>query len=176
VVLRAFALVARHAVRYRGRPEVDEWLAQLCEEAIASVLREDGDAERRPLASGPREQVQDPWRDHGTAFAALARPLGLEPEAMGRACFAFNRLPPGERRAFFALVIAGRTLDDLARESGESATDVARRARRALDAILVGAQPAAPVRPAPPTESRAGASRRAIQDRTTSAHEGEERS
>jgi DNA-directed RNA polymerase specialized sigma24 family protein len=159
VLLRAFAIVARHAVTYRGRPDVDAWLAHLCEEAIASILREDGDAERRPAGPGT-----EPWlQAQGAAFAALARPLGLEPESMGRACLAFNRLPASERKAFFALVIAGRTLDELARESGETATDIARRARRALEAILAGAQPPATAQSAQPaaTQSPQPASARA---------------
>jgi DNA-directed RNA polymerase specialized sigma24 family protein len=156
VVLRTFALVARHALRYRGRPDVDVWIGTLAEEAIAALVREDNEAERRGLGGGHARGLDpkgpspsarsaatpphaDPGREHRTAFAALARPLGLEPRAMGRACLAFNRLPLPERRAFHALVIAGRTLDEIARESGESATDIARRARRALDAILVGA-------------------------------------
>jgi hypothetical protein len=128
---------------------VDVWIGGLADEAIAAVVREDNGAERRVLVHGkgaanatraPGAAPQsDPGREHGTAFAALARPLGLEPRAMGRACLAFNRLPLPERRAFHALVIAGRSLDEIARESGESATDIARRARRALDAILLGA-------------------------------------
>jgi DNA-directed RNA polymerase specialized sigma24 family protein len=160
VLLRTFALVSRHALRYRGRPEVDVWIRALAEDAIAAILREDNEVERRGLAHAPTPVPRgpvlrgvaapasrtagtaaqpEPGREQGSAFAALARPLGLEPRAMGRACLAFNRLPLPERRAFHALVIAGRTLDEIASESGESATDIARRARRALDAVLIGA-------------------------------------
>lgn len=131
VSLRCFALVARHSVRYRGRPELSEWLQMLAREAIATILRDDGEAEKRPVLPG-----LEPGRDHGEAFAALARPLGLDAEAMGRACLAFNRLPQADRSVFFALVIDGRSLDDLAKHADESAVDVARRARRALDALL----------------------------------------
>jgi hypothetical protein len=153
VLLRTFALVSRHALRYRGRPEVDVWIRALADEAITAILREDNEVERRgllqkgvvqkgtaPPARGAGAIAQPELvREQGGAFAALARPLGLEPRAMGRACLAFNRLPLPERRAFHALVIAGRTLDEIASESGESATDIARRARRALDAVLAGA-------------------------------------
>lgn len=150
VSLRCFALVARHAVRYRGRPELQEWLQILARESIAAILRDDGEAERRPVVLG-----HEPGREHGEAFAALAKPLGLEAEAMGRACLAFNRLVQADRAAFFALVIAGRTLDELARSSHEHATEIARRARRALDAILVAA--AAPTAEVPPqSDSRKG--------------------
>ncbi len=168
VVLRTFALIARHALHYRGRPEVDAWIRGLADDAIASLLREDAEAERRgpadrSSASSARvtEAPPDPesGREHGAAFAALARPLGLEPHAMGRACLAFNRLPQAERRAFHALVIAGRTLDEVARDSGESATDIARRARRALDAVLVGASAGGSVRPPGAVGPRAGIAR-----------------
>jgi DNA-directed RNA polymerase specialized sigma24 family protein len=173
ILLRTFALIARHALRYRGKPDVDAWIRSLADEAIASILREDAEADRRGLTekstastarSTDASSDAESAREHGSAFAALARPLGLEPRAMGRACLAFNRLPPAERRAFHALVIAGRTLDDVAREWGEGATDIARRARRALDAILVGAaagggSQGAPARPVAAAEPRGGGSR-----------------
>ncbi|MDZ4774575.1 MAG: hypothetical protein SGI72_15720 [Planctomycetota bacterium] len=136
VALRCFALVARHAVRYRGRPDLDEWLQILAREAVCAILRDDSEAERRAVVTG-----RDPGREHGEAFGALARPLGLDSDAMGRACLAFNRLPCADRGAFFALVIASRSLEELVRESGESATEIARRARRALDTILSAATP-----------------------------------
>ncbi|MBL8858219.1 MAG: hypothetical protein JNL28_06940 [Planctomycetes bacterium] len=136
VTLRCFALIARHALKYRGRPVIDEWLTALARESIAAIVREDGDAERRPFVHG-----QEPGREHGEAFWALARPLGLEPDAMGRACLAFNRLPQAERSAFFALVLQGRTLDELVRTWGEKPTEIARRARRALDTLLSAATP-----------------------------------
>lgn len=133
VLLRCFALVARHAVRYRGRPDIAEWLALLAREAIAAILREDSEAERRPIVPG-----REPGREHGAAFIVLSKPLGLDCEALGRACLAFNRLAQSDRTAFFALVLAGKSLDDLARSTGESATEIARRARRALDTLLAG--------------------------------------
>lgn len=138
VALRSFALIARHALRYRGRPELAEWLQALAREAIAAILRDDCEAERKPIVPG-----HEPGREHGEAFSALAKPLGLEPDAMGRACLAFNRLPQADRTAFFALVIAGRALEELVRAQGESATEIARRARRALDTILSAAAPPA---------------------------------
>jgi DNA-directed RNA polymerase specialized sigma24 family protein len=143
VALRCFALVARHAIRYRGRPDLQEWLQALAREAICAILRDDGEAERKPIVPG-----HEPGREHGTAFAALARPLGLEPDAMGRACLSFNRLPQADRAAFVALVIAGRPLEELVRAHGESATDIARRARRGLDTILAAAAAPAPDAPA----------------------------
>jgi len=188
VLLRTFALVSRHALRYRGRPEVDVWIRALADDAINAILREDNEVERRGLLQkGPVQKgaappgrtaggvaQPEPGREQGGAFAALARPLGLEPRAMGRACLAFNRLPLPERRAFHALVIAGRTLDEIASESGESATDIARRARRALDAVLTGASvgSAAPTAADDPSSSTTSDERRAEKssDRSPEVH------
>jgi DNA-directed RNA polymerase specialized sigma24 family protein len=58
---------------------------------------------------------------------------------MRAACAAFNHLPFADRSAFTDLVLRGVSLDKVARSAGESATEVARRARRALDAILTSA-------------------------------------
>ncbi len=119
VYLRALALTSRAAPRYRGQPETEEWLAARVDEAIAELLEEGDDAARAP-----------------GAFESLAKPLGLDPRAMLRACARFHRLPLADRRSFFELVLHARSLDELARASGESATEIARRARRGLDALL----------------------------------------
>jgi DNA-directed RNA polymerase specialized sigma24 family protein len=121
VHLRALALVARAAPRYAGRPALAAWIADSARQAIQEILREDAESARLELDA---------------AFVELARPLGLDPEALRRGCAAFNRLPRGSRAAFVALLLEGRSLDELAREAGESATAVARRARQALDALL----------------------------------------
>ncbi len=127
VQLRALARCARFAGRYQGRPELAAWLDEIVDQAIEDLLREDVEVDvgRDSSAATP-----------GAAFTALAAPLGLEPEAMQRACAAFNRLPAADRAAFFELVIHRRSLDDLARRSGESASEIARRARRALEVVL----------------------------------------
>lgn len=127
VQLRGLARCARRAVRYHGRPELAAWLATIVDESIEELLREDHEAAQSHASAE---------NTHAGAFAALARPLGLDPETMRSACVLFNRLPAPERRAFFDLVIQGRPLDLLARESGEGATEIARRARRALEALL----------------------------------------
>jgi len=128
VFVRAVARCARFAVRYRGQPELKAWLGERVDEALADLLREDLEAERAD---------QPPEPEASAAYEDLARPLGLPPAAMRGVCVAFNQLPEPERRAFFALVIESRSLDELARASGEPATEIARRARRALDAVLV---------------------------------------
>ena len=60
--------------------------------------------------------------------------------SMRGVCNVFNHLPETERRAFHALLIEGSTLDAIARASGQSATDVARAARRALDTMLAASE------------------------------------
>jgi DNA-directed RNA polymerase specialized sigma24 family protein len=127
VHLRGLARCARAAVRYRGRPDLSTWLSSIVDESMAELLSEDHEAAH----SGSCADAM-----HAGAFSALARPLGLDPESMRSACVLFNRLPLPERGAFFDLVIEGRSLDACAKERGESATEVARRARRALDVLL----------------------------------------
>lgn len=122
VELRALARVARAAPRYDGRPELGAWISALVRESIEEIVRDDSERDAAVDASGGLDE--------------LARPLGLEAASMQRACAAFNRAPLAERRAFFALVIEGRALEEACGASGESATEVARRARRALDLVL----------------------------------------
>lgn len=130
VHLRALAHCARYAMRYRGSPPIDVWLTQIVDQATLDLLREDVEAERRGAPTDLEEHA---------AFVDLARPLGLEPQAMRRACLAHNLLREPERQAFHALVVCGRGLDDVAREQNQSAVEVARRARRGLEAVLIAA-------------------------------------
>jgi DNA-directed RNA polymerase specialized sigma24 family protein len=137
VFVRAVARCARFAVRYRGQPELKTWLGERVDEALADLLREDLEAERAG---------QPPEPEASAAYEDLARPLGLPPAAMRGVCVAFNQLPEAERKAFFALVIESRSLDELARASGEPAPEIARRARRALDAVLLAGAAKEPLR------------------------------
>ena len=125
VFLRSLARVARYAPRYRGEPELAIWLAERVDEALLDLL--DEDREGAALAED--------------TLAGLARPLGLDPAAMRAACARFHALPEEERRTFFALVVEGRDLDELARDSGESATGIARRARHALLTVILRTPP-----------------------------------
>jgi DNA-directed RNA polymerase specialized sigma24 family protein len=135
VHLRTLARCARFANRYQGRPDLDEWLDQIVGEAIDDLLREDLELARRTDRGADEPSA---------AFTTLAKPLGLDPVAMRRACAAFNRLGAADRKAFFELVIEGGSLDELARASGDGATEIARRARRALDVLLHERTPADP--------------------------------
>jgi DNA-directed RNA polymerase specialized sigma24 family protein len=127
VLLRAMARCARFAVRYRGRPELGAWLAERVDEALLDLVREDLEdlrAERAP----PPERL--------AVFVELASPLGLDPAQAWAACTRLNLCVPEERVAFRALVLDGVSLDELARRGGQTATELARRARRALEAAL----------------------------------------
>ncbi len=130
VHLRALAHCARRALRYRGNPPLETWLAELVDLALFELLREDAAAERR--GSAPDAEIL-------AAFVELARPLGLEPTAMGRVCLAHNLLREPDRQAFYGLVIAGRSLEELAKAQGVSGVEIARRARHGLEAVLIAA-------------------------------------
>jgi len=132
VHLRVVARIARSAGRYRGRPGVLDWVDGHVLAVLGDVIREDHESARGSASTD--EEAPD-------AFLALAGPLGLDPASMRRACSAFNVLPLADRAAFVDLVLRNRSLDDLARELGESATQIARRARRAFDSILESVRP-----------------------------------
>jgi hypothetical protein len=127
VHLRVIARLARSAGRYRGGPSIAEWVDSHVLETLAEIVAEDHESSRLP----PGDAREAP----GT-FDALAAPLGLDPVAMRSACARFNVLSVPERAAFVELVLRGRSLDELVRETGESAPRLAKRARRALDSLL----------------------------------------
>ena len=132
VLLRSFALAARQAVGWRGRPVLHHWLEARVSEAVDQLLDE-------------KEDVPD--EDRRDAFDAFATPLGLDPTALRRACGRFDRLDHDDREAFFKLAIEGCSLDDLSRERGLSAPVLARRARRSLDVL----RRSSPISPCPNT-------------------------
>jgi hypothetical protein len=66
----------------------------------------------------------------------FASSLGLAPAAARRAIAALNDCPIEQRRAFHQLVLQRRSLDELARVEGVSASEIGRRARQALDVTL----------------------------------------
>ncbi|MEO6708293.1 MAG: hypothetical protein ABI054_12585 [Planctomycetota bacterium] len=138
VHLRALAHCARYAVRYRGTPAIEIWLAEIVDQVLIELLREDVEAEKRgaPVDS-----------DELAALVDLARPLGLEPAAMRRVCLAHNLLREPERQAFHGLVIAGRGLEQVARDLGASGVEVARLARRGLEAVLIASGQASELAP-----------------------------
>jgi hypothetical protein len=133
VQLRAVARCARFAVRYRGQPAIDRWLADIVDEAMGDLVTEEQERARDP----DRRLARPPGRrPDGGVFQELSRPLRLDPARMRAACARFNRLSEDERSMFFALVIESRSLDEVARSRKASASAVARSARKALDTLL----------------------------------------
>jgi len=125
VHLRALARCARESPRLFGTRDVGAFLDASVRRAVDELVAEDLEAGRnRTAASGTG------------ALAELAGPLGLDPTSARDACSLLNARPLPERRALFGLLIDNRSLDELAREAGTSASEVGRRARRALDAAL----------------------------------------
>jgi hypothetical protein len=143
--LAALARVARAAPRYRGHPELDAWLAEHVGRALDVLACGDESA----LGPDGEARVAD-------AFDELAPRLGLDPTDLRRAAAAFHRLPGEDRRAFFDLVLERRTLDELARGRAESASALARRARRALLVVLEHALPVQAARSASGGEGQDG--------------------
>ncbi|MCY2960432.1 MAG: hypothetical protein NTY35_09740 [Planctomycetota bacterium] len=143
VHLRGLARIARGAARSVTRADLAAWVREEVAAAVAELLR---------------EEIEAPRADPGTAQAQFARPLGLDPEAVQRGCAAFNRLPRTDRAAFFALVLRDVGLDALARATGEAPSELGRRARRGLDAVLHAHHPELP----PPTRPIAPARDHAV--------------
>ena len=136
VHLRALARISRSARSYRGRPGLSEWLDGIVVSSVEEVVREEQEwaRSRSPSREGRVPVPEAPGAD---AYASLAGPLGLDPKAMRAACAAFDALPFTDRSAFFELVLEARELDGAAHAAGVSASEIARRARRGLDAVLV---------------------------------------
>lgn len=126
VFLRAAARIARYASRYRGQPELDEWLRGQLDDALAELVEDDAE-----LVSGSAAALEA-----ASGLSDLARPLGFSGSELHAACSAFNRLPLEQRRAFRALVLEAREPDLCAAELGVPAVELARGARRALEVLL----------------------------------------
>jgi hypothetical protein len=133
--LRTFALVARDSLQWRRRPDLETFLSERVERALDQLLGEESAALLEP--AGPRPASTVP-----ATFDHLARPLGLDPRGLQRACARFHTLAPEVREAFFLVLLEDRSPESLAADR-PAAARLARRARRALDALR-GARPAPP--------------------------------
>ena len=130
--LRTVAGCAREAPAWRGRPPLEDWLADRAHRAVDELLLEE---------SEPRFEDGAPRADVSSVFSLLAGPLGLDPAALARGCRAFHRLPEADREAFFLLVLERRSLAETASALGLSPPVSARAARRALDVFLHASPP-----------------------------------
>ena len=117
LLLRAQALCALRAPAWRGEPALERWLEDRLSEALEGLL---STGELHGSGREPRDRGLD------------ATSLGLDPVEFERACARFNRLPFEHRSAFFALVLDASEPDRLARAQGLSLSQLARRARTAL--------------------------------------------
>ena len=124
VHLRAIACIA-HRATAGPEPESARWLEERVREALDGVVA--AECAKHDAGQSPEPR---------SALAVLADPLGLAPMDLRRACSILNRHPFGEREAFFAIVIDGLDLDATAASAGVSSVEFARRARRALDAVI----------------------------------------
>lgn len=143
VHLRSLALVARWAPRYQGEPDFAVWLERIVDRALVEIVGDDLDEAPVPAVVNTPGATA-PSSEPESCIVASARALGLSAERLRSACRAFNRAPTDERRAFFELVLRARPLQDVARESGRSAVELARLARRALDTLLAPVPAPAP--------------------------------
>ena len=128
--LRAFALVAARGTRYRGRPRLELWLDARVDDALDEWLEEERAAS---CAHAPGA----PSRRGGAQGGELARRLGLSPRRLAAGRARFHELGFDDRDAFLRLVIEVAPLDATANALGVTVTELARRARRALQAFLV---------------------------------------
>jgi len=122
VVVRAMARIS-HGAALHGPPASEAWLVEQMEGAIADIV-EAGAVD--PVAAG-------------SLLRALAPGAGIGREALVRSCVAFNRRSEDERVAFWSLMLAAEPLDEAAQRHQTSPTELARRSRRVLNAIIKAA-------------------------------------
>ncbi|MFT5286514.1 MAG: hypothetical protein ACI8TQ_002683 [Planctomycetota bacterium] len=150
--LRAIAHSARQALHLRAADGLDAFLRNRIADAERELRREDrgelknGDSHSIKARSVERprsKKVRTKNLRPATQFDELARPLGFKPIQVRAACAQFNESDSADRRACFKLLVDGADLDGVARAEGTTATEIARRARRALEAALVELEGAA---------------------------------
>ena len=143
--LRAIAHVARQALHLRASDGLEAFLRSRIGDAARELRRED----RVELKNGGRRSVRSrPAKGRETSktrttylrpvthFDELARPLGLKPSRVRAACARFNEADSADRKACFELLVDGADIDALAIAEGTTVTEIARRARRALEVAL----------------------------------------
>ena len=127
VHLRTLARVALAAPRYAGDPEFGVWVEARVEEAMEDLLR----ADREELRQG--NAVLEPW---DARFAFLTQSFGVPPGATLRASVAFNSLAPAVRRAFFRVVVEGKSVERCLAEGLGPRDELRERCRQAFRALF----------------------------------------
>lgn len=105
---RVLAVCARAAVSEAPTAELDRWVIEKIDVAIAQLVRSDEEAERAHPEIIDEEEKQ---------FPLLTISFSLEPNLVRSVSVAFNALEDLPRRAFFELLIEGRQVPEVI-ESG----------------------------------------------------------
>jgi hypothetical protein len=98
--LRTAARIAYASYDAEAITSVSGFLRECMEVAAEDLLSDDLEAQR---CSAPVEPTD-------ARFSFLAESLGVRPEVARKACVVFNGLPPIVRRAYWALVVEGRSM------------------------------------------------------------------
>ncbi len=122
LVTRGMATVAFAAHRYNGFPEVDRWVARELDKALEACLDEDREHVLEGLGVDAESAPNFHW---------LAQVLGLELDQVVPATVAFNALPQAVRRAWYALGVQGKTVEQCVESGLGSASEIRARANRA---------------------------------------------
>lgn len=134
------ARVAFRSFGWRGKPELDSWLARCIDEAIRDALSEDEERERNQELIDDRQLPQ---------YAIMIELLGCQPELARILMLTFNRLPIAERMTAHAVLLLGHKLDEV--DLPQSVCAQERRPSRELFAAAMSALEAAiPGRIPPP--------------------------
>lgn len=100
--LRAVARIARAASTWNGTTTLEEFLVERIDVSMQELIQEDREAELSGIPSS---------EDESARHLFLEETLGIPAAMARRACVAFNYLPPRARRAYFAVLVQGKTLN-----------------------------------------------------------------
>ena len=144
VVERAIHHVAFRAARRPENAPLDEWLTSCIAESAQRVVRTDEEMVRRDY------REVEAW---ASAHAFIRDAFGLEEVAALRVCSAFNGMLPRERKAFFALCMEKRSVEETLAAGFGPPEWLRQTCLRGLDLILGIDQPDAGSRPQHERES-----------------------
>jgi len=126
LLLRSLARIAHAAPRYSGTPPLTAWIEQRIVQSIDELLAEDRELVRDGT---PVPSTSD------TRYAYVSEILGLEPDQALRPCVAFNALPREVRSAWFAVAVAGKTVNRYVAEGHGPPENVRAHLKQALRTI-----------------------------------------
>lgn len=130
--LRALARVAHAAMRYKGTPPLEVWLAERVAFSLRELVQEDREADHGEL----HLDVEGEQR-----YAFLVAALGLEPQLARRACVRFNDEPLEVRRTFWRVVVLKQSIEEVAAADRTTPNEVRDEVARAFRAIGMAERP-----------------------------------